>query len=64
MLSDLFRYFLVMLAFLFFGIALEPFTTLSSSIPFHRAGNRHGFIMLAVGLFVSFFLAKLHYRFS
>ena len=64
MLSDLFRYFAIMLAFLFFGIALEPFTTLSSSNPFHRTGNRHGFIMLLVGLLVSFFLAKLRFRFS
>jgi hypothetical protein len=53
-----------MLAFLCFGIALEPFTALSSPNPFHRTGNRHGFIMLAVGLFVSFFLAKLRFRFS
>ena len=64
MLTHLFRYFCIMLAFLFFGVGLGPLTSFSSSLPVHRTGNHHGFIMLVAGLIVSFYLAKLHFRFS
>ena len=36
MITDLFRYFVIVLAVLFFGLGLEPFTSSSSSYPAHH----------------------------